>query len=483
MKSITNSLLSALLLMMLVPNLQVFAQDDTKDVVPAYQPPADQKLAPVVLPPIKEKVLKNGLKVVVVEHHELPLISFRLMCKAGSQLDPNGKAGLTDFMAGLLEKGTESLSATDIADKIDNIGGNLGTGSGWATTYVSCTSLKKHLDIALDLMQDVVLNPSFPEEEIERSRQQRLSGIENSKDQPRTVASLEYNKWLFGDHPYAYPSGGNTETVTAITREDILTQYDKVFVPGNSVLFVVGDVKPKEGFKLAKNAFGGWAAGDVPTTEYPEPQAPSGYKIHLVDKPDATQAQIQLGHLGVARDNEDYFPVVLMNYVLGGGGFSSRLVKVIRSELGLTYGIRSSFSARQEPGPFTISTFTKNESAGFAIEETIKLVKTYMEEGPTDQEIFEAKSYLNGSYPLNFETPSSIARQLQSIEIYNLGSDYIKKYRSRVNAVTREDIMRVAKKYLHPDDMIFVVVSKAEDVKEDLEKIGPVEVLEIEDVF
>ena len=172
-----------------------------------------------------------------------------------------------------------------------------------------------------------------------------------------------------------------------------------------------------------------------------------------------------------------------MNYILGGGSFSSRLMRVIRAEMGLTYGINSSFSSRLETGPFTISTFTKNESAIEAIEEIIRLVKEYQQDGPTDEEMKEAKSYLTGSYPLNFETPSRIAGQLQGIEIYNLGSDYIEKYRDRVNAVTTEDVIRVARKYLHPDDMIFVVVSTAEDVKADLESIGTVEVLEIEDVF
>ncbi len=461
----------------------VFADDDKTDPVPAYKTPAEQTLTPVVLPPIQDKHLENGLKVVVVEHHELPIVSFRLMCKAGSQLDPAGKAGLNQFMAGLLDKGTESLSATEIAEKIDYIGGRLGTGSGWAATYVTCTALTKHLDVALEIMRDIVLNPAFSEDEIERSRQQTLSSIENSKDQPRSIASREYNSWLFGDHPYAFPIGGSEESVSNITRDDILGQYSKVFVPQNSVLFIVGDVKPGKGFKLAKEVFGSWSRGEAPSYELPAVAEPKGYQIHLVNKPDATQTQIQIGHLGISRDNEDYFPIVIMNYILGGGSFSSRLMRVIRAEMGLTYGINSSFSSRLETGPFTISTFTKNESAIEAIEEIIRLVKEYQQDGPTDEEMKEAKSYLTGSYPLNFETPSRIAGQLQGIEIYNLGSDYIEKYRDRVNAVTTEDVIRVARKYLHPDDMIFVVVSKAEDVKADLESIGTVEVLEIEDVF
>ncbi len=453
---------------------------DTTDLVPAYQPPAEIKLDPVKLPPIKEKILANGLKVIVVEHHELPIISLRLVCKAGSQYDPPGKAGVTNFMTGLLKKGTESRSATDIADEIDYIGGKLGAGSGWSATYVTCTVLTKHLDTGLDLMQDISLHPVFADDEIERLRQQTLSSIENSKDQPASVAEDAFNEWLFGDHPYAFPTEGTEETVKGITRADIVEQYNRIFIPNNSVLFIVGDIKPKQAFKIAERAFGDWREGEVPRVEFPSVQSPKGYRIRLINKPDATQAQIRIGHLGIARNNTDYFPIVVMNYILGGGGFSSRLMKVIRSEKGLTYGIRSSFSARLQPGPFTISTFTKNETTSEAIEETIKLLKAYQEEGPTDEELQEAKSYLTGSYPLNFETPDNIAGQLQAIEIYNLGSDYIEKYRSRVNAVTKEEVRQAARKYLHPDDLLIVVVSNADEVKENLEKLAPVEVRAIE---
>ncbi|MBU0520482.1 insulinase family protein [bacterium] len=454
--------------------------EDKEDVVPAYTPPQTQDLTPVKLPPIEEKILNDGLKVVVVEHHELPVVSLRLMCKAGSQYDPAGKAGATSFMADLLTKGTKNRTASEIADEIDFIGGNLGAGSGWSGTYVTCTVLKKHLAKGLDIMQDVVLNPTFADDEIERNRQSTLSSIVNSKDQPSSVASKAYSEWLFGDHPYALPTEGTEETIAGLTREDIVGMYDLIFAPNNSVLFVVGDIKPKEGFKLAKEAFSSWEKGAAPVLSLPQTDAPEGYKIRLINKSDATQAQIRMGHLGISRDNEDYFPVTIMNYILGGGGFSSRLVKIIRSEMGLTYGVSSSFSARLDQGPFTISTFTKNESTLDAINAMLDVVKTYQEEGPTDQELQEAKSYLTGSYPLNFETPGDIASQLQSIEIYGLGSDYIEKYRSRIDAVTQKDVMRVAQEYLHPEDMLIVVLSNAEEVKADLEQIGPVEVVEID---
>jgi zinc protease len=383
-------------------------------------------------------------------------------------------------MTGLLTQGTKTLSATQIADKIDFVGGNLSAGSGWDASNVECSVLKKHLKVGIELMRDVTLNPAFAEDEIERLRQQTLSSIKNAKDQPDNLADEEFDKWLFGDYPYAHPIGGDEASVSSISHDDIVAQYERIFIPTHSVLAVIGDVSAKEGFRIAEEMFGSWKQSSAPVAENQPPLPPKGYRVHIVDKADATQAQIRIGHLGVARRHEDYFPLVVMNYILGGGGFSSRLMKTIRSEMGLTYGISCYFSMRTEAGPYVIDTFTKNESTLQAIQETIKVMKVYQQEGPTEKELTEAKSYLTGSYPLNFETPGQIAGQLLNIDLHNLGADYIEKYRSRVEAVTTEDVKRVAQKYLRPDDMNIVVVSRAEDVKSQLESLGPIEVLQIQ---
>jgi zinc protease len=450
------------------------------DPVPAYVPPAAPSLAPVKLPPIQEKILKNGLKVIVVESREVPVVALRLQVKAGSFYDPPGQAGLTQFMTGLLTQGTESLSATQIAEKVDFVGGNLSAGSGWDASNVDCSVLQKHINVAVALMKDVALHPAFAEDEIERLRQQTLSSIKNAKDQPENLADEEFDKWLFGSFPYAQPIGGTEASVNSFTRADIVAQYERIFIPNHSILAVIGDITAKDGFLLAEKMFGAWKAGNLPAATAAAPSPPQGYRIHIVDKADATQTQIRLGHLGVPRSTEDYFPLVVMNYILGGGGFSSRMMKTIRAEMGLTYGISSSFAMRKAAGPYVIETFTKNESTLQAIQETIKLVKQYQEEGPTEKELSEAKSYLEGSYPLNFETPSQIAGQLLNMDLYNLGSDYIEKYRSRVSAVTAEDVKRVARRYIQPDNLNIVVVSKVDDVKASLEGLGPVEVITVE---
>jgi len=480
MNAISRNIGILFIMVLLAAPLGAQNADIGNDPVPAYVPPAVPSLAPVKLPPIQEKVLENGLRVIVVEFHEVPVIALRLQVKAGSFYDPPGKAGLTQFMSGLLTQGTQSLSATQIAEKIDFVGGNISAGSGWDASNVDCSVLQKHLNVAVELIKDVALHPAFAEDEIERLRQQTLSSIKNAKDQPENLADEEFDKWLFGEFPYAQPIGGTEASVTSFTRDDILAQYGRIFLPNHSTLAVIGDVSANEGFRLAEKMFGNWKGGSLPAASAALPPPPQGYRIHIVDKADATQTQIRLGHLGVERKTEDYFPLVVMNYILGGGGFSSRMMKTIRAELGLTYGIGSSFSMRREAGPFIIDTFTKNESTLQAIQETIKLVKQYQEEGPTEKELAEAKSYLEGSYPLNFETPGQIAGQLLNIDLYKLGEDYIEMYRSRVAAVTSEDVMRVARRYLHPDDLNIVVVSKVDDVKASLESLGPVEVITVE---
>jgi zinc protease len=461
---------------------QIGAQEknDNPDLVPAYTPPPAGASKPVVLPPIQEKMLSNGLKVIVVEQHELPVVSLRLMCKAGSFLDPAGKAGLTQFMTGLLTQGTQTLSATQIAQKIEFVGGSINASSGWDASYVECTVLTKYLDTATDLFREVTLHPAFANEEVERLRKQTLSGIESDKDQPGSLADNEFHSWLFKDYPFANPIEGTETTVTSFTAQDILSQYHLIFVPNNAVLAVVGDVDAKTASKVASKILGDWTKGAIPTVNATLPMQPSGLSIHVVNKSDATQSQIRMGHLGVSRKSEDFFPLTLMNYILGGGGFSSRLMKEVRSKMGLTYGISSSYAMRMEPGEFVINTFTKNESVRDAIRASLDLVKKYQQEGPTTKEMDEAKAYLTGSYPMNFETPSQIAGQLLNIELYGLGKDYIEKYRSRIEAITAEEVRRVANKYLSPDNMDIVVVGKAQDVETPLKDLAPVKVVEIQ---
>ncbi len=431
----------------------------------------------IKLPPIERTTLDNGLKLIIIEHHELPVVAFRLILKSGSACDPQDKSGLADLTAGLLRKGTKTRTATQIAEEIDFVGGSLGAGSGRDATYATCEVLTKHLDVGLDLLSDVILNPTFKEDEIERLKKQTLAAIMQQKQDPENVAHEKFDEFLFGDHPYGRASEGTEESVPAITREDIVNFHRTYYVPNNAVLAVVGDVKSKEVTKKVKAKFARWSGGEVPAPVVTQPPAIEGYQILLVDKPDLTQTYICMGHLGIEKKHPDYFPVKVMNYILGGGGFASRMMDEVRSKRGLTYGIGCSFAANRLGGAYQVSTFTQNDSTSAAIAAIIEQIKKIQTEGVTDKELEDTKSFYNGYFPLQFETPSQIATQMLDVELYDLGQDYLRDYRKNISAVTKEDVLRVAQKYLDPNNLKLVVVSKAEDVKASLEPMGKVSVV------
>jgi len=359
----------------------------------------------IKLPPIRKATLDNGLKVIVIEHHELPVVAFRLVIKSGSSVDPPGKAGLADFTARLLRKGTKTRSATQIAEEIDFVGGSLSAGADRDASFVSSRVLVKHFDVGLDLLSDVVLNPTFTEDEIERLRKQTLAGIKQKKDDPESVAEDKFREFLFGDHPYGQPVEGTEESISAITREDVVQFHRKYYVPNNAILAVVGDVKGDEVLKKVKAKFSRWKGGEVPSPSFTQPPPIKGYQILLVDKPDLTQTYIKVGHLGIERKNPDYFAVRVMNYILGGGGFASRLMDEVRSKRGLTYGISSNFDRYKLRGAFEVSTFTRNDSTAPAIHAIIEQIKRIRTEEVTDKELADTKSFYTGYFPLQFKTP------------------------------------------------------------------------------
>lgn len=479
--------LVALLLVTFTFPLTVSAQEDV-DHVPAYQPVDKIDTSPVVLPKITRKVYRNGLTIYYVPHHELPVVSMRLLALKGSLYNPADKAGLTEFMSDLMTQGTKSRSATEIAESIDFIGGSLNSGAGWNGTYVQCSVLKKDLETGLDLLSDVVLHPSFPEEEIDRLRTRTVSSIMSDKDSPGTIASKQFAKFLYGGHPYASPLSGTMESVQSFTRDDIISQYHRIFNPGNVVLAIAGDINPKKVNKLVSKYFGTWQkSGDSPK----EPAAPergAGGEILLVDKPDAVQSEVRLGYIlepsNFNGNSSEMFAFKVMNYIFGGGGFSSRLMLRIRNDLGLTYGIYSNLASRQQNGAYTISSFTKTESTGEMVKEVFGVMNKTLEEGFTEDELNDAKSFLAGQYPSNFETPSSIASQFQSVLLFDLGKPdkYISSYRQKIAEVTLEDVNRMAKKYLHPDWLRIVVVGKAEEVRDQLAPFGKLKVISIDEL-
>ena len=430
----------------------------------------------IKLPEIKKETLDNGLKVIVIEHHELPVVAFRLVLKSGSAYDPPGKAGLANLTAGLLRKGTKTKDATQIAEEIDFVGGTLGAGANWDATFATCRVLNKYFDTGLDLLADIILNPTFKDDEIERLRKQTLAGIMQQKDDPGSVAEENFRKFVFGEHPYGQPQEGTEESVPGIAGEDIVNFHKAYYVPNNAILAVVGDVKTDDVLKKVKSKFGSWERREFVTPDFIQPPQIKGHQILLVDKPDLTQSYIKIGHFGIKRKSPDYFPVRVMNYILGGGGFASRLMDEVRAKRGLTYSIHCYFDSYRLKGAFTVSTFTRIDSTLGAIQATLDQIRRMCTKKVSQKELSETKSFYNGYFPLQFETPEQIATQILNVEIYDLGEDYIRDFRKNISAVTADDILRVAQKYLDPDNIKLVVVSKAEELKTGLESLGEVEV-------
>ncbi|MEW6684411.1 MAG: pitrilysin family protein [Nitrospirota bacterium] len=421
---------------------------------------------------VQRWVMSNGLTVLFVERHTIPAVQARLVVKTGAAADPAGRTGLAALTAGLLTKGTTSRSAVEIAEAVDFIGGTLTADAEDDSSSISLTTLKKDLRVALSLMTDVVLNPSFPPTEVDRLRRETLSAIQAEKDDPGAVAEKAFAPLVFGPHPYGRPVEGLETTVPTLTREEAVAFHRTYYRPNNAVLVLVGDLTLREARRVAKNAFGAWEPKPVPTVAVPALPPVGERRVSLIEK-DLTQATVLLGHLGIARTDPDFYAVTVMNYILGGGSFSSRLMSRIRDNEGLVYGISSGYDAKQYPGAFSVGLQTKTESAPAAIRAVLEEITKLRAEGATAAELEAAKNYLAGSFPLRYETNARMAILLGYVELYGLGLTYFEDYPNKIRAVTLDDVRRVASARLDPLRYVLVVVGKTGDIAGGLDQSVP----------
>lgn len=412
----------------------------------------------------KRIVLKNGMILLLSEKHELPVVTVSMAIRAGSIVEPPDKPGLASITASLLTQGTKRRSANQISREIDFIGGSLAVSGGDDFAGANLRVLKKDLKTGLDLLADVLMSPAFDQKEIDRKVKESLASIQRQKEDPETIAGEAFTKTVFGAHPYGRTSDDVAAYLPRLVRKDIEEFYAWRYGPNNCIVAVVGDVKEKEILALLNERFRGWKAAETKDPSHAAPPPIAALTVKKMDK-NITQANIAAGQVGISRENPDFYAVVVMNYILGGGGFSSRLMDNIRDNRGLAYDVHSSFAAQREPGAFRVWTQTKNESANEAIAEIFKELKRIRTEPVSDKELADAKAYLTGSFPLKMDTSAKIAGMLTSIEIYNLGLDYPQKYPALINAVTKEDILRVAKKYIEPDRMAVVVLGNQEKIQ------------------
>lgn len=419
--------------------------------------------------PLGKKItLKNGMVLLLSERHTIPSVTINMIIKAGQVEEPSEKGGLASLTAELLTEGTKKRTSSQIAEEIEFVGGGIGASGGDDFASVNLTVLKKDLELGLDILSDVLMNPTFPEDEIKRKVKETKAAIEKQKDEPSVVAGKEFARLLFGEHPYGRPSEGTPESLDNIKREDLVRFHETYYVPNNAIMSVVGDVTEEEIVSRLEKYLKGWSRKELPKRSLSQVKPPKHRIVKPIDKK-ITQANIVLGHIGVERENPDYYAVYVMNYILGGGGFTSRLMDNIRDTKGLAYDVHSYFSPMKLSGTFNVGLQTKNESARTAIEEALKEMERIRKEPVSEKELEDAKAYLTGSFPLRLDTNSKIAGMLASLEFFNLGLDYPDRYPKIINSITKEDVLKAAKKYLNPDSYILVVVG-------DMEKAGVKEV-------
>ena len=415
----------------------------------------------LAMPPVQRTALSNRLVLLVCEEHSLPFVTLQLLIDSGSRKDPSGQEGLSYMTARGLLLGTSKRNVTAINEELDFMGATLNASSGRDYTTVSLRVLKRDLDKGLDLLMDALTQPTFPDEEIRREVEKTLAAIQSEEDQPDEVAEKAFQRDLFLTSPYAHPVHGTKESLSRLTREALVKFYRAYYHPNHSILTVVGDITADELKTKLLPRFTNWPMAEIQevpfvTTFAKEP------KLTKIDR-EITQANIILGHTGVSRNNPDYYALTVMNYILGGGGFSSRLVEEIRDKRGLAYSVTSFFDPGKYPGSFQIVLQTKNASAREAIALSLEEMKRIQTEGVSEKELDAAKKYLIGSFPMRFDTQGKLVNFLTQIEYYGLGLDYPEKYPSLIRSLTREDVLRVAKAYLHPENVILVVVANLKE--------------------
>jgi len=422
--------------------------------------------------------LDNGLTVMVFEDHRLPRFDLGVAVRRGAAMETDAQAGLAAFLADLMERGAGDRDALALAQTVDGLGASFGVSAGWDSMEVSLGGLSRDLDALFPVLADLVLRPRLESAEADKVRAETLAGLERAKDEPRTLASWHFASAVYGDHRFGLPATGTPETVAGLDAEQARAFHARLFVPGDAIVYASGDVDAADIERRAREAFGDWAVAPVPEPGLPPPPvAPTARRVVVVDRPDVGQAQILMGHEGVARTDPDRVAVALMNSTLGGGGFSSRLMTVVREREGLAYGIGSGFQLRRGAGPFVVGTATRVPEARRAIDLILGELEGIRENPPSEDELAHARTDSAGSFALGLETSSAMLGSLVDLAVYGLPLDGLDTFRSRVAAVTTADVAEQARERIHPERLAIVVVGPAEVLAPALEGLGPVEVV------
>jgi predicted Zn-dependent peptidase len=424
------------------------------------------------LPPVVTRELPNGLRLMIVERHDLPVADFVLVVPVGATANPVNRAGVADLVANMLTEGTTTRNALQIADQTAYLGISLSSASGWDATTVRLSTPTAQLDSALALFADVALHPSFPAAEFARAKKERLTTLLQLKDRGPAIANLVYPTILYGkDNPYGRPAIGTDSSVTAMTVDDLRTFYRGHFAPNGATLIAVGDVTAAEVERKIGGLFGNWARQSMAAADVGAGRTAPSTTIYLIDKPGAAQSSFRIGSTGVPRSTPDYFPITVMNTALGGS-FTSRLNQDLREDKGYTYGASSRFDMRKHAGPFTASAEIVSAKSDSALIEFMKQLRAIRDTIPAN-ELSKTKRYLQLELPSGFETTGQIAMRLSDVALYGLPLDYYNRVVDQIGAVTQSEAQRVAEKYIDPSRLTVLIVGDRKSIE------GPIKALNI----
>lgn len=424
------------------------------------------------LPAFQRVKLPNGLTLLLLEKHELPLISVELALRSGSVTDPQGKEGMASLTASLLRKGTASRSSQQVSSDLDFIGMQYNAQVDQDGAHISADFLKKDLDSALGVLSDVVLHPAFPEEEVKKKIAQDQDGIRAAKDEANRVLQLYFMKFLYGDHPYGRPANGDERSLANITREDIENYYRQNYTPGNAIVAVAGDFDSAAMQSKIAQVFGTWSGKAPAAAAVPAPKPVAGKRVLLVDKPDATQTYFMIGNIGINQTNPDRGYIDVVN-TLFGGRFTSLFNTELRINSGYSYGAFSFFSKMKAPGPFIMYSFTKNATTEPAIDKSFEVLRRLHKDGFTPDELASAKKYINGTLPPQYETTPQLAHTMTTLELSGISREQFNQNLVKLQDTTEADSRRMIETYFPNQDYAMVLIGKAAEIQKIAAKYAP----------
>src|SRR5215471_10795192 len=436
------------------------------------QPPPPRSSLPLHLPPVHQTTLPNGLTLLLIEDHRTPVVTFEIAVPVGEVNDPPHQTGLAEATADLLTEGAGALSSQDLAREVEAMGGRIASSSNPDYSEVSASVLAGNASRMIEILGDVLLRPTFPEQEVALYKSTRLDRLTVERQDPAFVVAEQFDKVIYGPHPYS-ASAPTPESVSAMTRSRVREFYDAGFGPDGSYIVAVGDFDQSEMESKLRSVFSGWRARPRPAATVPAPAPRTEKTIYLVDRPGSDQADIRIGNLAIKRSAPDLIPLMVANAILGGGT-SSRLFLDLREQKGYTYDVSSSLAALKQYGTFFGATETRNEVCSQAIQGMLAQFDRIRREKVSAEELQNAKNYINGNYSLLLSTQTGLANQIVHTRLLGLDQDFLQNMRAKVEAVTIDQVMQAARNYILIDHPAIVVVGDAAKLKKSLDPIAPV---------